>query len=193
MPVAPPQCDAARLLALVRAGDDSAVAQICHCYGERLLAVGRRYCADAIAAEDAVQDALVAATDNLASFRGDGSLEGWLVRLVKNACHHMRRGRKNDPAQHLPVDAEALRDDADSPEERAATGELARALGEALLTLPAADQAIVILFDAEGYSARQIGDALAISENAVRTRASRARQRLRVAIGERMPEAKDFL
>ena len=71
-----------------------------------LLAVGRRVCRDDERARDAVQDALLAAGEHLDDFRGDGSVEGWLVRMVANACKSWRRGRKEDPAWNAPLDDE---------------------------------------------------------------------------------------
>src|SRR5690349_17543769 len=78
-------CDPDRLTALVRNGDPAALDHITRCYGERLLAAGRRHCRTSDEAEDAVQDALVTASTQLDSFRGEGSLEGWLVRIVASA------------------------------------------------------------------------------------------------------------
>ena len=61
--------------------------------------VGKQ-CSSADSAQDAVQDALLAAATHLGDFRGDGSLEGWLSRMVTNACRRMQRGRKADASLH---------------------------------------------------------------------------------------------
>lgn len=169
-------CDPKELVELVKAGDLEALDRITRCHGQRLLAVGRRYCRDGSMAEDAVQDALISAGTHLSDFRGDGSLEGWLIRMVRNACHHMRRGRKNDPFLH---DAEAIlqSDDAD-PEQKAMVGELATTLGDALLELDPLNRSIVLLSESEGYSAAEIGEHVGISAGAVRVRLHRARKRL---------------
>ncbi len=180
-------CDPTELVELVRAGDLEALERITRCHGQRLLAVGRRYCRDSSQAEDAVQDALLSAGTHLTSYRGEGSLEGWLIRMVRNACHHMRRGRKNDPFLH---DAEAvLESDDASPEQRAMVGELATVLGDALLELDPLNRSIVLLSESEGYSAQEIGEKVGMSPGAVRVRLHRARKRLQ----ERLePLAGDF-
>ncbi len=174
-------CDADRLLELIRAGDRSALDAATRCFGERLVAVGRRYCKDRDDADDAVQDAWVAAGEHLGSFRGDGSLEGWLVRLVVNACHRMRRGRKNEPKLHL-TEVELTGGD-DDPELLAARGQMIARLGEALLVLRPQDRAMVLLSEAEGWTGPEIGEALALSPVAVRSRLTRARRKLRGALG----------
>ncbi len=176
----PLECDAQRLTALVRSGDVQALDALSRCFGERLLTVGRRRCRDEESARDAVQDAYVAAGTHLSQFRGDGSLEGWLVRMVSNACTRMRRGRKNDARLHVPVDdAPVTVSQGEAPDEAAMRGEVLQALGDALLTLEPRDRTMILLADAEGWTAPEIAAATDLSAGAVRTRLSRARRRLR--------------
>ncbi len=171
------QCDPFELVRLMRAGDLEALDRITRCFGERLSAVGRRYCRTETEAEDAVQDAMLAVASNLGSYRGEGSVEGWVVTMVANACHRMRRGRKNDPHLH---DAEVLlTSEAGSPEERAMAGQLATTLGEALLELGPIDRAIVLLAESQDWTGPEIGSELGMTAGAVRVRLTRARRRLR--------------
>lgn len=173
------------MIALVRAGDLGALDRMTRCYGERLLAVGRRHCRDHDQAQDAVQDTLLAAGQHLQAFRGDGSLEGWLVRMVANACHRMRRGRKNDPTLHVTAgDGEpgALWTDEDSPEESATRLELAEAIGEAMLELEPKDRLILLLAEADDWTGPQIAAELGMTPGAVRARLTRARARMRSSL-----------
>lgn len=176
-----PLCSPSELVAQVKAGDIAVLDKLTRCYGERLVRVGQRYCRDSDQAMDAVQDALLSAGEHLQSFRGDGSLEGWLTRMVANACHHMRRGRKNDPALHTTeVDVDSpLEDD---PEEVAARAQLAEALGSALLDLQPQDRMLVLLAEAEDWTGPQIAKALDMTPGAVRSRLTRARAKLRESL-----------
>ncbi len=183
-------CDPDALAEVVRSGDIQALDALTRCYGRRLLAVGRRRCADEESAKDAVQDALTAAGEHLDQFRGDGSVEGWLVRMVSNACARMRRGQKNDPRLHVPADKAPLGAAEDDPEDLMARGELMEVLGEALLSLEPRDRTLVLLADAEGWRAPEIAEATGMTPGSVRTRLSRARRRLREHL---MPVAPDFL
>ncbi len=177
-------CDPVELSRLVRAGDMQALERVTRCHGDRLLAVGRRYCSSESDAQDAVQDALLSAGKNLQSFRGEGPVEGWLVRMVANACHRMRRGRKNDPYLH---DAEVvLTSNEASPEEKAMVGELSAALGEAMNDLSPTDRAIVLMAEAEGWTGPEIGAEFGLSAGAVRVRLTRARKKLREAMKKRL-------
>jgi RNA polymerase sigma factor (sigma-70 family) len=63
-------------------------------YRERypvFLRVARATVRDQGAAADAVQDAFVQAVRNRRSFRGDGTLEAWVWRMVVNAARKRRR------------------------------------------------------------------------------------------------------
>jgi RNA polymerase sigma-70 factor (ECF subfamily) len=177
-------CDSGKLVALMRSGDMEALDRITRCFGERLLGVGRRYCRSEEEAQDAVQDAMVSAGEHLRDFRGEGTVEGWLVRMVANACHRMRRGRKNDPTLH---DTEVvLADIQRSPEDALEFGQMSEILGQVLDELPALDRVIVMLAEAEDWTGPEIADKLGMTPGAVRTRLSRARTRVRSAMQERM-------
>lgn len=167
---------------LVREGRSEALDQITRCYGQRLLEAGRRHCRTSSEAEDAVQDALISAAQHLGELRRDGSLEGWLVRVVASACRRLGRGRKNAPDLHEPE--LELADTEDDPETRAARHELASLLDRVLLGLSPVDRSILLLSELEDFSAAAIGKELDLSEGAVRVRLTRLRARLAQVISK---------
>ena len=191
----PALCNADELIALVRAGDREALDRMTRCYGAKLMAVGRKQCSDSERARDAVQDALVSAAEHLTDFRGDGSLEGWLVRMVTNACRQMQRGRKNNPALHTEFADEDSSIEPD-PEQSTAQARLAQSLDAALQTLAPDDRALVLLADVNGWRGPEIAEAMEMTAGQVRTRLSRARRRLRDELGpiwrEWAPDSKNF-
>jgi len=170
-------CDPPTLVALLRSGDIAAIDRMARCYGERLRSAARRQCRNADDAQDAVQDALLIAWHARDSYRGDGRLDGWMVRLVATACNRMRRGRKNDPARHV-TDQELSAQDP-SPEQASFREELARALGQALTELSDEDRVLLLLADAHGWKGPELAKKLGLTPGAVRTRLSRARARVR--------------
>jgi len=182
----PDHCDPKRLLELVRREDTTALDQITRCYGAQLLAAGRKHCRSASEAEDAVQDTLLFATTDLQSFRGDGSLEGFLVRIVARACRRLSRGQKNDATLH-DSEAEPPATEA-TPEAAAERAELGEVLQSLLLSLEPTERAVLLLAELEDYSASEIGKELALSEGAVRTRLTRLRKRLREQLRPWLPE-----
>lgn len=176
------RCDPAEMVALARAGDLSALDRLTRCQGERLLAVGRRHCRTEEEARDAVQDAMVAAATHLEDYRGEGALDGWVIRMIARACGRLRRGRKNDPALHQ-VDLDLV-SDADDPELSAERGRIATALGEALLELDPTDRAVLVLAEAEGWTGPDIAAELGTTPAAVRARLTRVRRKVRERLGD---------
>src|SRR6478735_5153283 len=159
MPTALPlDCSPERLMALVRQGHSGALDEITRCYSQRLLEAGRRHCRTSAEAEDAVQDALIAAGEHLAELRNDASLEGWLVKVVASACRRIGRGAKNAA---FSSDTGPSLDDRQSPEEdpeaQVARHELARTLDAVLLALEPEERSLLLLAELEGFSAAEIG------------------------------------
>ncbi len=173
-------CNPDILVRLVQGGSSEAIDRITRCYGQRLLAAGNRYCRTQAESEDAVQETLLHATLHLGDFRAEGSLEGWLVRIVASACRRQSRGRKNDAALH--ESDEELQSHVPSPFDLSCRGELAQALQTALLELGPTDRLIVLLTEVEGWRAPEVAAELGLSSGAVRTRLARLRARLRRAL-----------
>lgn len=178
-PVIDPCLPADELLALMRAGDMVALDRITRCYGASLAAVGRRHCRDSDQAEDAVQDALLSAGEQLHKFRGEGTADGWLVRMVINACRRMRRGQKNDSTLHDDVDELETAGHGEDPESAASRHEVADVLARVLGELPAQDRALFLLAEAEDWTAPELAEEFGITAGAVRTRLTRIRAKLR--------------
>lgn len=177
-------CDAATIAELVRSGHESALDRIGRCYLDRMLGVGRCACRDADSARDAVQDALVAAAEHLDQFRGDGSVEAWLSRMVVNACRCNQRGRKNDPSWNRELDDADHRAHIEGPADEAARRQLAFALARAVDALSPADRQLFIATQVDGLSAPDAALLIGISPAAVRARTMRIRRRLRAHLAD---------
>ena len=182
----PDTCSPPDLVSLLRSGDVTAIDRLARCYGERLRAAARKHCRTPEEAEDAFQDALLNAWHARESFRGDGRLDGWMVRLVASACNRLRRGRKNAPELH--VVGRELSAEEPTPEQSAFRQELAERLGDALLELNAQDRVMLLLSDAHGWKGPELAQELGLSPGAVRTRLSRARAKLRAHLEPLMAE-----
>ena len=128
-------------------------------------------------AEDAVQDALIAAwsTDALPT----GDVGAWLRTIaVRKALDGRRRSRRlaEDP---LPTEEQVF----PVPAKDALAGV---ALDRAFRELSAADRAVLVLVEVEGHSMTEAATSLGTTTMAVKWRAVRARRRLRALLtGER--------
>jgi RNA polymerase sigma-70 factor (ECF subfamily) len=174
-------------MALVRQGHSDALDEVTRCYSQRLLEAGRRHCRTTTEAEDAVQDALITAGEHLGELRNDSSLEGWLVKVVASACRRIGRGAKNAPSLTEPgTSLDDRQSPEDDPETQAARHELAHILDGALLALDPDERSLLLLAEIEGFSAAEIGAQLGLTDGAVRTRLSRLRSRLALALRQKL-------
>jgi len=112
--------------------------EIEHVYRQRLPEYRRVAAAilgDRELALDAVQDGFAIAVRQRATFRGDGSLEAWLWRIVVNAARGQQRNRRDE--DELPDEASG-RENGSAPEPH----ELVRA---ALSALPERQRLVLFL------------------------------------------------
>jgi RNA polymerase sigma factor (sigma-70 family) len=135
-------------------------------------------------AEDATQDALVKAWRALARFRVDEPLRPWLLHIVANEARNRRRsaGRRE---RLLLRAAESSGEAAPSPEDavlaREQRGELLRALDE----LPDAAREVLACRYLLDLGEDETAAVLDIAVGTVKSRASRALERLKEAYGSR--------
>src|SRR5213594_4283631 len=90
-----------KLLARLRAGEESAYEELVRSYGGRLLAVARRFLPVEEDARDAVQDAFLSAFRSIHRFEGHAQLSTWLHRIVVNASLMKLRTRRRKPEQSI--------------------------------------------------------------------------------------------
>ena len=147
------------------------------------------------AAEDAAQEAFIAAYRAVPRFRG-GRFRAWLLRIAANACYDELRRRRARPQVPLDAPADDERPSAELPasdeplEQRAERLELARCLQEGLASLPPDQRLAVILRDVQGLAYEEVAEATGASLGTVKSRISRGRAALRdflLARGELLP------
>lgn len=119
-------------------------------------------------AADAAQEAILIAYQKLSTLRNRDSFQPWLLRILTHECYAILRQRK-----HL-VQVDDLPEVADP-----STPERDLELWQVVCDLSEQLRSVVVLYYYEGFSARETGEILGISEANVRTRLSRARNRLR--------------
>ncbi len=122
-------------------------------------------------ARDALQEALCTGYEKLNSLRDPDKFHPWIMRILHNAAYDILRQRK--PSVSLS--------DIPSGQEPSSTPSFSvdMALGDVVKTLPEEYRTVVILFYYEEMSVRQISEITGLSAGAVKTRLSRARDRLR--------------
>ena len=134
-------------------------------------------------AEEAVQDGFVRAHRALGRFRDGAPFRPWLVRIVANEARNRRRSAGRRAGLTLRA-AAASGDAAPSPEAAALSHERRAELLEALGRLDERDRDVLVhrflLELGEGETAAALG----IRRGTVKSRTSRALERLRAMVGE---------
>jgi RNA polymerase sigma-70 factor, ECF subfamily len=191
---APPQeIDDASLAARVLAGDSAAFELVMRRHNRRLFRVARAMLRDSAEAEDALQDAYLAAFQAMGNYRGEASLATWLSRVVVNQClGRMRRQARRDnivpmvsmegaeEQEHAAMPSESF----DAPEQAFARAELRAVLERKLDELPEAFRTVFMLRCVEELSVEETAQILNIPEATVRTRQFRARGMLRASLAQ---------
>jgi RNA polymerase sigma-70 factor (ECF subfamily) len=136
-----------------------------------------RLCGDEQIAEDAAQEAFIRAWLNLPSYRPQASLRAWLYRIAVNAATDMLRKEKHI----LPNDIEDLQlmDEGPSLEALVSQNERTMLIQQAVLALPDASRAVLVLREYEEMSYHEIAETLDIPVGTVMSRLNYARKLLK--------------
>ena len=146
-----------------------------------------RYLSNGADAEDAVQDALLAAYKHLDQFRGQAQMSTWLTAIVAN-CARMQL-RKRPRAIHLSLDerigneqeyslSEVLADNAANPEVECQQSELRARLTHFLEQLSPALRTTYRLRELDGLTTREAAQVLGLAEGTIKAQLARARAKL---------------
>jgi len=181
-----------RLIDRLRAGDATARTAVVRRYHSALVSQACRILRDRELAEDAVQDAWVAAFACIQGFVARSSLFAWLVRIVINRARHLRRRevrslpfsafRTLGSAGDEELQLRGLTADEASPERLLLERETLGRFNEAVQALPESQRTVLLLRDFAGASPAEACRALRINDLTQRVRLSRARASIRQAL-----------
>ena len=175
-----------------RQGDSAAMERLILKYQNRIYNVVLKICADPDDAAELTQEAFVKIIENLDKFEGRSAFYTWAFRiavnLTLNYCQRNARlavrsldaeeEQRDGRAGHVLKDF--LSDDSSpDPAAVAQKKELHEIAIKALMKLDDAQRAVIVLRDIEGMSYARIAEVLGIELGTVRSRLSRARNKLR--------------
>ena len=146
-----------------------------------LLLYAYALCGSREEAEDLVQSAFLKA---LLSYRSTGSLDHWLVKVLRNEYFNQQRDRHRLGEEVLP---EHLSDPAPTLPEQLIADEEKRRLYAAIAQLPVLQRSILLDSVYFGLTDAEIADTHHITRENVRQHRSRAKRRLRKLLGEEDP------
>jgi RNA polymerase sigma-70 factor (TIGR02960 family) len=189
------------LIDRARAGDGDAFRELIGPYERELQVHSYRILGSVQDAEDAMQEAMLAAWQGLGGFEGRASVRTWLYRVVTSRCLNVLRSARRRPGMSAPpgpdppeparlgevtwlepypdVLLEGLADSGPGPEARYEAREaISLAFITAVQRLPPRQRAVLILRDVLGFAAGEAAQILGSTEDSVTSALKRARATL---------------
>lgn len=142
-------------------------------YASRMLALCFRYSRNREEAEDTLHEGFMKVFENIQKFRKEGSLEGWIRKIMYNTAIYKYRQRK-DTENTISMDSNSLNLSNQSSEEtlsKLGTKELLKLIQN----LPPRYQMVFNLYVFEGLKHREIAEHLGITEGTSKSNLSDAR------------------
>jgi RNA polymerase sigma-70 factor, ECF subfamily len=179
--------DDLELVHACKKGDVTAFEQLVERYGRRLLGISQTVTRNREDSEDAVQEALLKAFQNLPEFREESRFSTWLIRITVNQSLMKLRKQRTHKEVSLDEDFQAdgnvlpldVPDRAPNPEQLCWASELRDILIRTVGELRPILRTVFVLRDVEGLSIEQTAQVLNLSQAAVKARLWRVRIHLR--------------
>lgn len=152
-------------------------------YGPMVLRLALAQTGSIADAEDVYQDVFVQLACDQTEFKSREHLKAWLLRVTINRSRDLMRSWWRRSSSSLDaLEAETPSEDI-GPEDRLLQAVACPELWNAVRRLPQKYRAVVHLHYVEELPTKAIADACGVSESTVRTRLSRAHQKLRTMLG----------
>lgn len=190
--------DERRLIEQAKAGSGGAFDVLTRRYIDKAYSIAYQMLHSGDDARDLVQDAFLEVYRTLDRFNTQYRFSTWLYRILINKCinhrkREMRRKmfsfsdvmsrRENGESSPPPVE---FMSDGRTPYEMLEHKELQHAIKDALIALPERHRTVVVLFDLEGLSHKQIAEILQCPEGTVMSRLHHGRLKLKKMLSKRL-------
>jgi len=208
-----PDAGESQMVARLRAGEESAFAELVEQHHARMLRVARAYVASDDVAAEVVQETWIAVLTEIDRFEERSTLRTWMYRILTNLAktRGVREHRilpfssLGDPQEQGPsVPPERFQSDADEkpdtwgmpprpwqkPERRLLSLELRGEITRSISTLSESQRLVITLHDLEGLDTAEICELLELTPGHVRVLLHRGRSRVRADL-ERYLDAAD--
>lgn len=172
------------LVARAKRGDATAYEELVRMHQGIAFRVALVAAGDRGDAEDAVQDGFVKAYRALRRFRDGAPFRPWLLRIVANEARNRRRSAGRRAGLALRAVTAASGDAAPSPEAAALAYERRAELLEGLARLDERDREVLVHRFVLELGEDETAAALGVRRGTVKSRTSRALERLRAVVGE---------
>jgi RNA polymerase sigma factor (sigma-70 family) len=151
-------------------GDHHAQQRLFDLYSGRMYGVCSRYVKNTMQAEDILVMGFTKVFEKISQFKGEGSFEGWVRRIMVNeSLSYLRKTRT------MVIETDLEKADREPDYDRLSDHLEAQDLLKMIEQLPAGYRIVFNMYAIDGYCHKEIAEALGISENTSKSQLSRAR------------------
>ncbi len=146
-------------------------------YSQSILRMAYVYLGDSQLAQDVMQDTFTKAWQHLAFFKGESSLQTWLMRIAINTCKDYRKSswfKRVDHGKTLETLPEPAREDPPFDD----------TLINAVRALPPKEKEVILLYYYQNLNTYDIGKALNLAPSTIHRRRKKAEKRLKITLKE---------
>ncbi len=162
------------LLAGCLKNNTSAQEELYNRFCPRMLGVCYRFAKNREDAEDMLQEGFIKVYTQIHQYRNEGSLEGWIRRIVVHTCiNHLKKNKKFSDSLDI-IHASSLH----LNEEMIPSIMQAKQVVECIRMLPLGYRTVLNLYAIEGFSHKDISVLLDIEESTSRSQYTRAKMML---------------
>lgn len=143
-------------------------------FSRKMMGICLRYADRSEEAEDMLQNGFIKVFDKISTFKGSGSLEGWIRKVIINeALTYLRKNKTMKLNVDIDTDKYSLPSSSHAGESMNE-----KDLLKIIQRLPTGFRTVFNMYAIEGYSHKEIAEALGISEGTSKSQYSRAKVHL---------------
>lgn len=173
------------LIEKAQLGDRDAFSELVLMHYQGAINVVYRLSGDIHLAEDVAQETFLKVWDKLYTYKPVGSFRSWVYRIAANAALDILRKKREE----VDMDSVTLSSPGSGVEQTVIRGQQAKVVRQAVLSLPPASRAVLVLREYEGLTYQEIADSLEIPIGTVMSRLAYARGALKQLLARQMEEA----
>lgn len=170
------------LVARTLEGDTQAFDMLVIKYQSRIARLVSVYIKDFDAARDVVQESFIRAYKALNNYRRESRFYTWLYRIAVNTSYNYLKSNKSRLTRMESIEGNLQAEQAESlfknPEQSYQNDDLRRGIQRAVSLLPLELRSALVLREVEGMSYEQIAEVVGCELGTVKSRISRARERV---------------
>ncbi len=157
-------------------------------FARRMLALCFRYCDSLEEAEDVLQEGFIKVFTCIGEYRGRGSLEGWIRKIMVNTALNQLRA---SISERLTEDLDVMPDGLQPAVMPGNTMET-KHLVALVKSLPPGYRTIFNLYEVEGYSHKEIAEMLGVTTNTTKSQLRKAKMQLQEMFERDSKERNNF-